>query len=287
MATIVEWFDTAEPALMVCDVSAEIAQLARICSVPHVMVLQHGDRGDAGHQAAYDGAVGILAPFHTDLSQTDWTPALRAKTCFAAGLGVDQVVLDRGSARERIGVPKYGEVILVMAGGGGSGFSQAPIGLGARSRPGARWITIGPVQRDWHATEPSNVEHRGWVANPADYIAAADLVISSTGNTTCQQVLRAARPWLAIPEWRYFDEQHFKAGALSVAGAASVLSHLPSSAAAWARAISNTYAGHRQERQLTLIEDAPAEKAAQWLESLAAGLWLPASPVSAVDERIV
>ena len=286
MATIVDWFDTAEPSLMVCDVSAEIAQLSRICSVPHVKVLQHGDRSDAGHQAAYDGAVGLLAPFHADLAQPNWTPAMRTKTCFAGGLGVDRIDTTRDLARRRIDVPNCAEMILVMAGGGGSGFGQAPLGLGARSRPGARWITIGPIERDWHATEPSNIEHRGWVANPADYIAAADLVISSTGNTTCQQVLGAARPWLAVPEWRYFDEQLHKAKALAAAGAASVLPNLPASAAAWTKAITDTYAGHRPERQLGLIEDAPAEKAACWLESLATGLWLPASPVTAVDERI-
>ncbi len=51
MAMLAGWFDSADPALMICDVSAEIAQLSRICSVPHVKVLQHGDRGDAGHRA--------------------------------------------------------------------------------------------------------------------------------------------------------------------------------------------------------------------------------------------
>ncbi len=71
MATIAAWFDTADPDLMICDVSAEIAQLCRICSVPHVKVLQHGDRGDPGHRAAYDGAVGLLAPFSTALSNVN------------------------------------------------------------------------------------------------------------------------------------------------------------------------------------------------------------------------
>jgi predicted glycosyltransferase len=273
MATIAGWFDTANPALMICDVSAEIAQLSRICSVPHVKILQHGDRGDAGHQAAYAGAAGLLAPFHIALAQPEWDAAMRAKTCFAGGLGVDTRVVERELARQRIGVDAREEVILVMAGGGGSGFGQAPLGVGARSRPDARWITIGPVERDWHATEPANIEHRGWVDNAADHVAAADLVIASTGNTTCQQILAAARPWLAIPEWRYFDEQHRKAQALAAAGVACTRPHLPSSADAWQQALAETLAGHDPAAQCALIEDRPAALAAEWLESLANDLW--------------
>ena len=278
MATIVRWFDTADPALMICDVSAEIAQLARICSVPHVKVLQHGDRSDAGHRAAYDGAAGLLAAFHADLAQPDWDADMRRRTCFAGGLGVDVRVPDRAQARLRIGVADDQEMILVMAGGGGTGFGQAPLGVGARSRPDARWITIGPVVRDWHATEPANIEHRGWVDNAADHIAAADLVIASTGNTTCQQILAAARPWLAVPEWRYFDEQHRKADALATAGVACIRPHLPSSADAWGRAIAETLADHRPDRQRAMIAETPAADAAAWLEALATRLWPDDTP---------
>ena len=273
MATIANWFDQAEPALMICDVSAEIAQLARICSVPHVKVLQHGDRGDAGHRAAYEGAVGLLAPFHVALAQSEWSSAMRDKTCFVGGLGVDTHVPKRELARRRIGIGADEEMVLVMAGGGGKGFSQAPLAVGARSRPAARWITIGRIERDWHATEPANLEHRGWVDTAADHVAAADIVIASTGNTTCQRILAAARPWLAIPEWRYFDEQHRKAEALDAAGVASVRPHLPSSAEAWHGAIAETLAGHCPAAQRAMIEDNPADMAAAWLERLAGDLW--------------
>lgn len=287
MATIVAWFESADPALMICDVSAEIAQLARICSVPHVMVLQHGDRGDPGHQAAYDGAAGLLAPFHADLAQPEWDQAFRARTCFAAGLGVDTRIVERQAARQRIGIGAHEEMILVMAGGGGKGFGQAALGVGARSRPDARWITIGPLERDWHATEPGNIEHRGWVNDAASHVAAADLVVSSAGNTTCQQILAASRPWLVVPEWRYFDEQHRKAEALAAAGVACLRPHLPSSAQAWQRALAETLAAHRPDVQRAMIDRKPAEAAAAWLEQLAAGLWRkpaetqPALPIGA------
>lgn len=290
MATIVRWFDEAAPALIVCDVSAEIAQLARICSVPHVMVVQHGDREDAGHRAAYDGAVGLLAPFDRALAQPEWPAARVAATLFAGGLGVDVSVPDRAAARARIGVGADEEMVLVLSGGGGGGFAQAPLGVGARSRPGARWISIGHVERDWHATEPGNIQHRGWVDNAADHIAAADIVVSSTGNTTCQQVLAAGRPWLAVPEWRYFDEQHRKADALAAAGVATVRPHLPSSADAWAGALAETLAAHDPPRQRAMIEPAPDAKAAAWLESMASALWsdpLPIAPCPAAGPIVI
>ncbi len=273
MATIARWFDAADPALMICDVSAEIAQLARICSVPHVKVLQHGNRGDAGHRAAYDGAAGLLAPFDAALAQPEWNVEMRAKTCFAGGLGVDTRVPEREAARRRIGVGAGEQLVVVMSGGGGGGFTQAPLAVGARATPTRRWITIGPVPRDWHATEPGNVEHRGWVDNAADYVAAADLVIASTGNTTCQQILAAGRPWLAIPEWRYFDEQHRKAEALGAAGVACVRPHPPSSADAWLSAIEQAFAQHDADRQRAMIAETPARDVVQWLESLADELW--------------
>lgn len=282
MATMAGWFDAADPALMICDVSAEVAQLARICSVPHVKVLQHGDRGDPGHRAAYDGAAGLLAPFHADLAQPEWDAGMLGRTCFAGGLGVDTRVPEREVARQRIGVGPDEEMILVVAGGGGGGFAAAPLGVGARATPTARWITIGPVQRDWHATEPANLEHRGWVADAADHIAAADVVIASTGNTTCQQILAAGRPWLAVPEWRYFDEQHRKAEALAAAGVACVRPHLPSSAGGWLSALAETRASHRPLVQRAMIDEAPAQIAADWLEALATRLWTPsvvAAPV--------
>ena len=285
MATITAWFDTADPELMICDVSAEIAQLSRICSVPHVKILQHGDRSDSGHRAAYDGAAGLLAPYGRVLAQPEWTAEMLAKTCFAGGLGVDVRLPERELARQRIGVDAGEEMILVLSGAGGDGFAQAPIGVGARTLPGARWITVGKVARDWHATEPGNVEHRGWVENVADYVAAADLVIASTGNTTCQQILAAGRPWLAVPEWRYFDEQHRKADALAAAGVATIRPHLPASAHAWSRALDETRAAHDPDGQRALIDPAPAAVAAAWLEALSAHLW-PVAPMTSVQSNL-
>jgi len=274
MGQIAGWFAEAAPALMICDVSAEIAQLSRICSVPHVKVLQHGDRSDPGHRAAYDGAAGILAPFAEELAQPEWDAAMRARICFAPGLGCPAgPAADRGPARSRLGLDPDQRVVLVLSGKGGNGFAQAPIGVGARSMPDAAWITVGHVERDWHATEPTNLTHLGWVDGVADHIAAADVIVASTGNTTCQQILAAGKPWIAVPEWRYFDEQVAKARALHAAGAALHLGSLPSSAHAWVDAIATAQARHDPSRQIALAGTDAAPLAAAWIEGLIHRLW--------------
>ncbi|WP_199899873.1 glycosyltransferase [Asaia prunellae] len=258
---------------MICDVSAEIAQLSRLCSVPHIKVLQHGDRSDEGHHAAYDGAIGLLAPFSERLAQPEWQGELRDRIFYAGGLGKADSLPEREIARQRLGLDAHREIILVMTGSGGTGFTVAPIAVGARSRPAALWITIGPMTRDWHATEPGNLVHHGWIEQVADYIAAADCVIASTGNTTCQQILAAGKPWLAIPEWRYFDEQHRKAACLAAAGMAITRPHLPSSALAWNCALAETYSRHDPETQRAAIDDLPSERTALWIEELIEHFW--------------
>ena len=99
-------------------------------------------------------------------------------------------------------------------------------------------------------------------------------------------MLAAARPWLAVPQWRYFDEQHRKAEALRAAGVVTVRPHLPSAAEAWRQALDEALSGHRPDLQRALIEDQPAERVAAWLEQLAAALWPKAAgahPISTAE----
>ena len=277
MAAMTAWFDAADPALMISDVSAEVAQLARLCSVPHVKVVQHGDRTDPGHRAAYDGAAGLLAPFHADLAQPDWDRDMRARMHFAPGLGVDAAMPERAAARARLGVAPDARLALAVSGAGGCGLAEAPLAVAARAFPDMRWVVIGEARRDWHATPPANLELLGWVAEAADWIAAADLVVASTGNTTCHQILAAGRPWIAVPEWRYFDEQAFKARALAAAGACLHLPDLPASAHRWREAVAAARALHDPARQRRLAgSPAAAARAADWVEALIARLWTPA-----------
>ena len=254
------------------DVSAELAQLARIASVPCVSVLQHGQRDDAGHMAAYESAIGILAPYASILEQPGRPDWMTAKTHFAPGVGIDARPIDRLAAREILGLAADADIVVVVAGGGGTGTPGTPLTLGARAEPDGLWLTIGAVERDWHATEPGNLRHLGWVDCPELYIAAADRIVSSAGNTTVHMIAAAGRPWIVVPEWRYFDEQLWKARMLAEAGAAVMLDHWPAHGAAWAEAWGKA-AALDLAVQRALVDPDAAQAAAAWLEAQADEAW--------------
>ena len=285
MATMLGWMAEARPALFVVDVSAELAQLCRIASVPCVHVLQHGDRDDAGHIAAYQGCMGLLAPYAEALEQPERPGWLRAKTFHAPAIGAPVAVVGREEARQRLGLNAADEIIRILAGAGGGGAPMAPLCLGARAFPGARWIAIGPVAPEWHATQPGNLELLGWTASPELWIGAADIVIAGAGNTAVHAILAVGRPFLVIPEWRYYDEQGRKAEALARAGAATMRQTWPGSPAAWAAALAQARA-LSPEVQQALAPPGAAVLAAAWLEDLAETLWRPAAARILQPERI-
>ena len=138
------------------------------------------------------------------------------------------------------------------------------------------WLTIGAVAQEWHATAPGNLRHLGWVDTPALYIAAADRIVSSAGNTTVHMIAAIGRPWIVVPEWRYFDEQLWKARMLDRAGAAIMLDHWPSHAGAWTQAWTRA-AALDLARQQALFDTRAADDVASWLSTLADDAW--ASPV--------
>lgn len=287
VATITTWFADSNADLFVTDVSAELALLARIASIPCVAVLQHGDRADLGHRSAYQSALGLLAPYDAALEQPERPDWMLAKTRHFGGLGIDATALDRAEARRRLGLAHDADIVLVIAGGGGTGTPATPLTLGARAEPETLWITIGDVMHEWHATPPSNLRHLGWVANPEDWIAAADRIVSSTGNTTVHMVAAAGRPWIVVPEWRYFDEQVKKASSLSAAGAAVALDHWPAHGDAW-RAAWSQAARLDLSVQRGLVDPAAPKLAARWLRELAErrrspGVGAPASLAEAAE----
>lgn len=272
-AIIANWFAEARPALFITDVSAELGQFARLCSVPHIAVLQHGNRDDSAHMASYEGAVGLLAPYDVSLEQQERPSWMKAKTHYASGVGIHCTEFpNKREARGELGLDQDEEIVLVVAGGGGDGTPSAPLTLGARAEPHAKWITIGKVHSEWHETPPGNLDHRGWVDDPHSWIAAADRVVSSCGNTTVHMVMAVGKPWVVVPEWRYFDEQFCKAEVLDRAGLAAVSRHWPSHADAW-RHLWRAAAHIDRDAQRRMIDDQAAQKAAEWIDELSRSLW--------------
>ncbi|WP_430449636.1 glycosyltransferase [Rhodophyticola sp.] len=281
---IVGAFKRDNPGLMINDVSVEWALLARLCSVPSVKIRMHGDRSDASHTAAYQACVGMIAPFHADLEQPDYPDWARAKTFYSGGLCTSlDAVPEKAKARTKLGLPEDRQIILTLSGGGGSGANYASLTMAARALPDALWLTVGPVQLEGHETEFTNLRQCGWVENVLDYLAAADVVVASAGDNTCHEIARVGRPFLCIPEWRYYDEQVAKGRELARLGSAHVLSKWPASNRQWQNAIVATLElGTGQ--LIPLFDPKAANKIADHLIALDAHLW---ADDSAVADRAV
>ncbi len=221
MRSILDHLDERGIGLFVVDVSAEIALLARIASVPAVQIRMHGDRSDIGHVGAYEACVGMLAP-----STSAWSKTITRHTCAPRpSTAAACAPASTGCRSARRPAPSsasilHGRSSWRVTGGGGSGTPYAPLTVAARAEPDALWLTLGPTHREGHETDFSNLRELGWVSSVTDYLAAADIVIASAGDNTVHEIARVGGRLIVMPEWRYFAEQTRKAEALVRLGAA-------------------------------------------------------------------
>ena len=207
VAAITAWIAEAQPALMVIDVSCEIAMLARLASVPTVYVRLGGRRDDAPHLQAFSAATGIVAPFAAALDDPTMPSWVRRKTAYHPGI----------VARPAAATIETNSV-LVVVGAGGSSTNGTDWARAARAVPDRRWSVIGACKAIEDA--PENLTILGWIDDAAARIARAGVVVGSVGNGTLGIVLAARRPFVCIPEARPFDEQRSNARGLVAAGAA-------------------------------------------------------------------
>ncbi|GJD97785.1 glycosyltransferase [Methylobacterium iners] len=208
MSRIAAWIAAADPVLMVVDVSVEVALLARLLSVPTLVVRLAGERTDMPHLEAFRGAAHLIAPFPAALeaeSTPDW---VRAKTFHAGFLGSGRLepVAEDGS-------------ILVVYGRGGAGGSAAELAAAARAVPDRVWHVLGPVRPDGTALPP-NLHLHGWVSDIGPYLGPAALVVGGGGDGVVAAVAAGAKRFICLAEPRHYDEQVVKARRLEALGAA-------------------------------------------------------------------
>ncbi|MCK5932680.1 MAG: glycosyl transferase [Fulvimarina manganoxydans] len=273
MRMILDHLDDRGVGLFVVDVSSEIALMSRIASVPAAQIRMHGDRSDAGHLGSYESSVGMLAPFDERLEQADYPAHLKAKTFYSGGLCTTRdPVLSREEARAKLGLDQNREIVVVLTGGGGAGTPYAPLTVGARALPDAEWLVLGPTLKEGHETNFANLKELGWVPNVTDHLAAADIVIASAGDNTVTEIARVGRPFVVMPEWRYFGEQARKAEALAALDAAVLAPRWPGDIPNW-QALMNEARRLDTARIAALYDPDAATKAAGWLERLTDELW--------------
>jgi hypothetical protein len=277
MRAILDHLDERDTGLFVVDVSAEIALLSRIASVPAVQIRMHGDRSDIGHVGSYEASVGMLAPFDERMEQDDYPAHLRAKTFYSGGLCTTrEPVAEKAAARAKLGLDPSSEIVVVVTGGGGSGTPYAPLTVAARAAPDTLFLTLGPTHREGHETDFSNLRELGWVSGVTDYLAAADIVLASAGDNTVHEIARVGRPLAVMPEWRYFGEQTRKAEALVRLGAAVTRPAWPGDLAGWQSLLADARRLDTDAIRPLYAPDAAA-RAAGWLEGLTDELWAGAA----------
>lgn len=212
-ALIAAWIAQARPAIMVVDVSVEVALLARLCATPCLYFRLAGRRDDAPHLTAFHAAEALIAPFPALLDpQEGW---VREKT-FHAGF-----LAERPEA-----APASGGGITIVFGRGGPGGDRAALVAAARSVPGRRWRVIGPVSGGEESL-PENLELLGWREDAVALLAGADIVIGGGGDGVVSEVAALGKRFLCLPEPRPFDEQRDKAMGLRALKAAVVRESWP------------------------------------------------------------
>lgn len=253
VAMIADWIATAQPDLMIVDVSVEIAMLARLASVPFVYVRLHGRRDDRPHSDAFASAHALLAPFAKpleDFAAPDW---VKAKTFYAPGIGSRASLL-----------PVERDRVLVVVGRGGQTSDGERWAEAAAAVPERRWRVIGPSTMP--TSLPENLEMAGWVDDAEPEIASAGVVIGAAGDGLVSAVLAHARPFICLPEPRAFQEQKIKAERLVALDAAIVMPECPP-AKQW-RALIEAAERQPGKRPSDLHVSDGAGQAARWLEHL-------------------
>jgi len=209
MAQIAEWVDRTDPALLVVDVSVEVALFARLLSVPTVVVRLAGERTDRPHLEAFRSASRLLAPFPAALEAPGVPDWVRAKTFYAGFLGL----APNGGSTE-------GRNIVVVFGRGGEGGDLAAIAAAARQVPDRQWHVLGPVSGQ--SDLPPNLRIHGWVSDVGAHLAEAALLVGGAGDGLVALAAAHGKRFVCLPELRAYGEQTEKAKALGRLGAAIV-----------------------------------------------------------------
>lgn len=215
MARIAAWIERTDPAVIVVDVSVEVAALARLLSVPTIVVRLAGTRTDTPHLEAFRSAARLLSPFPESLdggAVPDW---VRAKTFYAGFLSGPA-----GKTRDA------GDDIVVVFGKGGSGGSRMDLAAAALSVPERNWHVFGPVFGE--GDTPDNLHLHGWVEDVGEVVARAALVVGGGGDGLFALAARHAARFICLPEPRAYGEQRDKATALARLGGAIIREAWPS-----------------------------------------------------------
>lgn len=218
-AALLRWLAGRRPAVVLVDVSAEVALTVRLAGIPVVVVRLHGRRSDPAHELAHRIAARVLAPFPAALEHPSTPEHVRVRTVHS-GFVAPRV---RTSAPPAPATRDRCRVVVAWGQGHPPPLAGA-LDAAAASTPGWEWHMIGPSPDGSLRT----VQHHGWVTDPAAHLAAASVVVGPPGDGLVGDVAASGARLVAICEPRPFDEHHHKAEVLEAAGAAVAVDGWPS-----------------------------------------------------------
>ena len=205
MAAVAAWIAAARPALVVVDVSVEVAVLVRTMGVPVVIAAMRGDRTDRAHTTAYDVAEALLAPWPGELPEP-WPRSWLDKTWHVGALS-------RLDGRPVL-PPPGGRRVAVLWGRGGGEVSAQHLGEARAATPGWEWDPIG-------------LPGTPWLDDPWPRLQAADVVVTHAGQNALAEVAAARRTAVVVPQPRPHGEQVANARALTRGSLALVCERWP------------------------------------------------------------
>ena len=195
MALISDWLRRDRPALVVVDVSVEVALLCRLHGIPVITMILPGDRSDPAHRLVHDIARRVLAAWPAEAedmaSGIDGTSDITHVGAISRFDGRDVPTHPRGSQRRA----------TLLLGGGGSSLDPDAVDRMRASTPGWHWTVLGG---------PGTA----WSADPWPALCAADVVLTHGGQNALAEVAAARRPAVVFAEDRPHDEQHATISAL-------------------------------------------------------------------------
>lgn len=249
MERIAQWVRTARPALVVSDVSVEVALLVRLLGVPVVVTVMAGDRSDRAHLEAYDAATALVGGWPAEVGGrvvTGWSSRWEAKTTFVGALS-------RFDGRPVQPLPGRRRVTVLWGHGIDEGL-VAKLAAARTATPEWSWTVCDG------ATSPDAV----W-----GHLQAADVVVLHGGQNALAEVAAARRPAIVLPQARPHDEQLHLARGLESLGLGAPQASWPD-AALWPALLSRAAASD-PGRWSRWSDGAGAQRYAARLDALAGG----------------
>lgn len=188
MAMISRWIVHTRPALMVVDVSVEVALLARLHGVPVVAVVLPGRRDDPAHRLVHDLADTVIGLW------PDWLAGVVS--------GPDAAIVEPLGALsrfdDRIGAPakdpQRARRVTVLGGTGGTGLDSQSLA----------WLRSQTPQWEWTSLTPGSAD---WTDDPWPILQTSAVIVSHAGEHALAEVAASRRPAVLIPQDRPHDEQ--------------------------------------------------------------------------------